>query len=174
MSHLGHNVGPNDTVFVWALGKFCLFVFCSFQLTDCTLRSKLLVMMGTIMRWPMPNTSHTNPLLPIKMGSEAVNWGQEGAEGHQETCEGGYLWYTLTHACKPTFFTANLPTSTQEMQPSANLLRDDTASTSSPASHCLQGGLWCSWTMMTRTPQRWQNTTHPPQLWAPACKGWWC
>jgi hypothetical protein len=53
-----------------------------------------------------------------KRGSEAVNWGQQGAEGHWEAHGGGYLQSTHQHAstnsphhCQPT-----LPMLTQGTQ----------------------------------------------------------
>jgi hypothetical protein len=90
-THDVHYVGPNDDCVVHTLGEFFLFISCSYQPTDCAptyLGSKSLVTTGTTARQPKPNGNCTNLLLPVKGGSEAVNWGQQGAEGHWEALEG--------------------------------------------------------------------------------------
>jgi hypothetical protein len=178
MNFLGHIAGPNDNCVVCTLGELFLFISCSYQPTECAptyLGSKSLVTTGTTARQPKPNGSCANLLLPVKGGSEAVNWGQQGAEGHWEACGGGYLQSThqrastnLPHHCQPT-----LPMLTQGTQPGSDLSMDDGASTSSPASHCLQGGL----PMMMRTgiPQDGRTQPGPPSwLQAPAHRvdGW--
>jgi hypothetical protein len=178
MNYLGHIAGPNDNCVVCTLGELFLFISCSYQPTECAptyLGSKSLVTNRYHCKTTQAQWQLRKPALPVKGGSEAVNWGQQGAEGHWEACGGGYLQSThqrastnLPHHCQPT-----LPMLTQGTQPGSDLSMYDRASASSPASHCLQGGL----PMMMRTgiPQDSRTQPGPPSwLQAPAHRvdGW--
>ena len=79
---------------------FFLFISCSGKLTNCILSLftvKLLVTTSITVRWPTSNSSYAIPFLPVKSGSEVVNWGQEVTEGCWETRGGGYPWGMHQH-----------------------------------------------------------------------------
>jgi hypothetical protein len=66
--------------------------------------------MGTTARQPRLNGSHANLLLPFKKGSEAVNWCQQGAEGHWDTHERGSNKYAPMCFYKPDTSSLTHPT----------------------------------------------------------------
>jgi hypothetical protein len=114
----------------------------------------------------MPNSSCANPLLPIKTGSE-INWGQEGAKGCREICEGAYPWGTHKRTLVNLLLSLLTPS-----HPLRHRKHNPVQTCRGTTQHPLPA-LWATACRVNRnapgqrwqgpTPRRQQNMTHPPQ-----------